>query len=381
MTARGEGATLRLWTCDPLDREVDKRLERLRKSEGISHVAVMPDVHVAGEFCIGTVVASTERVYPAAVGGDIGCGMAAMRFDGRAAEAIGDPRSAERILRALRRMVPVNRHSPLTMPPGLPDGLDEEPLSASSLETRRSRDGVVQLGTLGRGNHFLELQADDQDSLWLMVHSGSRAMGQAIAGLHGKRCLQEPGGLRYLPAASPEGEAYLADVAWARRYAHASRMAMVDAVSAILEELFAVEAEPGTLIACDHNHVQAEEHDGTWLWVHRKGALSARDGELGIIPGSMGTESFHTMGRGCPEALRSSSHGAGRTWSRTEARRRISTRDLRCQMRGVWYDRTHEGRLRDEAPGAYRDVGTVMRAQKELTRIVRRVRPILVHKG
>jgi tRNA-splicing ligase RtcB len=376
-----DGATLRLWTCDPLDREVEKRLERIRGSEGISHVAVMPDVHVAGEFCIGTVVASADRVYPAAVGGDIGCGTAAMRFDCRVTDAIGDPRRAERILKALRRMVPVSRHSPLTMPPGLPDRLGEEPLSASSLETRRGRDGVAQLGTLGRGNHFLELQSDDEGVLWLMVHSGSRAMGQAIAGLHGKRCLQEAGGLRYLLADSPEGEAYLSDAAWARRYAHAGRMAMVEAASALLEELFDVVSEPETLIACDHNHVQVEEHGGERLWVHRKGALSARDGEPGIIPGSMGTESFHTTGKGCAEALRSSSHGAGRVWSRSEARRRISTRDLRRQMRGVWFDRRREARLRDEAPGAYRDVGTVMRAQKELTRIVRRVRPVLVHKG
>lgn len=381
MTTPHEEATLRLWTADPLDREVERRLQRLGESEGVSRVAVMPDVHVAGEFCIGTVVASSGRVYPAAVGGDIGCGMAAIRYECRAADVIGDARSADRILGVLRRMVPVNRHSPLTMPPGLPDRLGEEPLSVDSLESRRGRDGIVQLGTLGRGNHFLELQADDEDRLWLMVHSGSRAMGQAIAGLHGKRCLQEAGGLRYLPAGSEEGRAYLSDLSWARRYAHASRMAMVEAVSALMEELFDVEAEPETLIACDHNHVRAEEHDGRTLWVHRKGALSAREGEPGIIPGSMGTESYHTVGRGCADALCSSSHGAGRTYSRTEARRRISTRDLRRQMRGVWYDRRREGRLRDEAPGAYRDVGAVMRAQKDLTRIVRRVRPVLVYKG
>ena len=369
------------WICEPLPEDVRQRLDRLRESDGIHHIAVMPDVHLSGTFCIGTVIASRDRIYPEAVGGDIGCGMLAVRTKALAQDILGVERDAARILRGLKTLVPINRHSSLTMPRAIPTGVDQESLSERALNSRAHRDGLVQLGTLGRGNHFLEMQSDDQGSLWIMVHSGSRAMGQAIAAHHSRFCLEEPGGLRFLPADSPGGEAYLRDVGWARRYAHENRLAMVEAVAALLEELVDVGLEEESLFSCDHNHVQRETHGGAELWVHRKGALSAREGEAGIVPGSMGTVSFHTIGRGCAAALTSSSHGAGRSLSRTEARRRISVREFRRQMKGVWFDRTEEFRLRDEAPAAYKDVEAVMRAQRRLTRVVRRLRPMLVHKG
>lgn len=376
-----DGPEVKAWTCDPLPPDVTRRLNWLRASDGIQRIAVMPDVHLSGSVCIGTVIASRDRIYPEAVGGDIGCGMVAVRADALAEEVLGAKNLAERVLRGLGTLVPTNKHSRLTMPSELPGGLGEEPLSAKTLESRRRRDALVQLGTLGRGNHFLELQCDDQGWLWLMVHSGSRAMGQAIAAHHSRFCLEEAGGLRFLEARSPEGVAYLNDAQWARRYAEVNRLEMVEAVAALLEEFYGVGLDRASLFSCDHNHVQSETHEGSDLWVHRKGALSARDGEAGIVPGSMGTVSFHTLGRGCPEALSSSSHGAGRTLSRTMARKRISVRELRRQMGGVWFDRSKEAQLRDEAPEAYKDVEAVMRAQRDLTRIVRRLRPMLVHKG
>jgi tRNA-splicing ligase RtcB (3'-phosphate/5'-hydroxy nucleic acid ligase) len=277
--------------------------------------------------------------------------------------------------------VPIRRHRDRTGRDDLPFELNPRALSSGGLSNRARRDGLVQLGTLGGGNHFLEMQTDDEGALWLMVHSGSRAMGQAVAGHHMKRCETEASGLRYLVADSPAGREYVSDQEWARGYAHQNRLDMVDAVAALLEERFDVAMDDDSMISCDHNHVRQERHDGASYWVHRKGALSAQEGELGLIPGSMGTESFHTEGRGCAASLMSSSHGAGRAMSRTEAKRRISTKELNRQMRGVWFDRAAAARLRDEAPGAYKDVGTVMRAQRELTRIVRRVRPLLVFKG
>lgn len=376
-----DGPVVHEWTCDPLSRNVRHRIDRLRASDGIEHIAVMPDVHLSGAFCIGTVIASRDRIYPEAVGGDIGCGMVAVRVNARAEEVLGLESSAARILRGLQTLVPINRHSRLTMPSSLPRLLNREPLSTRALRSRRRRDGLVQFGTLGGGNHFLEMQRDDQGGLWLMIHSGSRAMGQAIAAHHAELCHKEAGGLRFLEAGSPFGKAYLHDVEWARRYAEENRLAMVEAVAALLEELFGVTLDGESLFSCDHNHVQRETHGGIDLWIHRKGALSAAEGEAGIVPGSMGTISFHTLGRGYPEALTSSSHGAGRALSRTDARRSIPVRELRRQMKGVWFDRAKESRLRDEAPAAYKDVEVVMRAQRDLTRVVRRLRPILVHKG
>ena len=374
-------ASVATWLVEPMPKAVEERIDALRRSEGIDRVVVLPDVHLSKQFCIGTVVASRERIYPEAVGGDIGCGMAAVRFEAGAGEVIGDRAAAERVLRVLRKVVPVRRHGRRTVPSGLPGELDPSELFSDALARKADKEARYQLGTLGSGNHFLELQSDDEGWLWLMVHSGSRAIGQAIAARHLQDSSQEEGGLRFLDAESDLGRAYVQDVAWARQYAHHNRIEMIGAVEAILDELFGVARSDGTLVTCDHNHVALENHGGRELWVHRKGALSARAGELGIVPGSMGTESYHTVGRGHPESLCSSSHGAGRTMSRGEARKRISTRDLNRQMRGVWFDEGVASRLRDEAPGAYKDVRQVMKAQRDLTKIVRRVRPVLAYKG
>ena len=167
---------------------------------------------------------------------------------------------------------------------------------------------------------------------------------------------------------------------WARQYARQSRMAMIRAVTGLMRRVFGVEVDESTLIECDHNHVQREIHFGHEFWIHRKGATHAADGNVGIIPGSMGTCSFHTIGRGLPESLCSSSHGAGRALSRTDARRQISPSHVMQQMRGIWFDRRLSRQLCEEAPSAYKDIDRVMRAQHDLTRVVRRLRPLLVYK-
>ncbi|MEM6794813.1 MAG: RtcB family protein, partial [Acidobacteriota bacterium] len=167
----------------------------------------------------------------------------------------------------------------------------------------------------------------------------------------------------------------------ARRYAHLNRLKMLEAVAILFEELFRVSSDASTFISCDHNHVEKETHFNKSLWVHRKGALRADKGEKGMIPGSMGTPSFHVTGRGCARALRSSSHGAGRVMSRGEAKRAVSVHQLKQQMGSVFFDPRLCNRLRDEAPASYRDIVRVMRAQRELTRIDRRLQPVLSYRG
>jgi tRNA-splicing ligase RtcB (3'-phosphate/5'-hydroxy nucleic acid ligase) len=405
-------APIRTWLVEPPPRDVLRVLERLARTPDVHRIAVMPDVHLAHDVCIGVATATRCTLFPEAVGGDIGCGIAAARFvteTGEDADAglLDDQEAAARVFDELYRRVPQARQRSAARPlwpstPGSlspdsptsdglssdgpsPDGLGPDGLSHPALCKLARREGSAQLGTLGRGNHFLELQGDDRGALWVMVHTGSRAMGPAIRDWHLARASRR-GTLRGLDVDSEEGRAYLADMRWALAYAEANRRIILRAVSRALETALGVVIAPGSRFDCHHNFVRCEPlgsaQDGaTASWVHRKGAISAAQDEPGIIAGSMGAPSYHVSGRGCADALCSSSHGAGRVMSRTLARRRISLHDLDRQMRGVWFDHRRAGRLRDEAPAAYKDIEAVMRAQCDLTRIARRLRPRLSFKG
>jgi tRNA-splicing ligase RtcB len=354
-------------------------IDRLRRAPDVRRVAVMPDVHLASDVCVGTVLATSHLLYPQAVGGDIGCGMLAVAFDIPAA-ALADPAVAGRVLGRLGEVVPtLRRHRRHALP--WPDGLARLELSHPALEAVRRDVGTPQLGTLGSGNHFVELQADEEGRLWLMIHSGSRGMGQSIRDHHLARASPAGSGLKALDAGSDAGMAYVRDVAWARGYADANRRAMAECVAGALAEAVATRPAWETLVSVDHNHVAAEEHGGQRLWVHRKGAMPAGLGVAGVLPGSMATASFHVEGRGCDVSLWSSAHGAGRAMSRESARKAISERDLRRQMEGVWYDYRHASHLREEAPVAYKDIRAVLRAQHELVKVVRVLRPVLNYKG
>lgn len=382
MRAPSTPAPLKSWLIEPFSSDVTQSIERLRRAEDVRYVAVMPDVHLASEVCVGVALATSRLVYPAAVGSDIGCGIAAIAFDADAG-MLADERSAARVLAGLYRAIPAMKHPRETAPTALPISLPSAALSGSRLQKLADRDGRYQLGTLGRGNHFVELQADEQDRLWLMVHSGSRGMGQAITAHHLRRAAEagQTDRLIRFEASSPAGQAYLNDVEWAIAYAEQSRLAMIEAVEQLLAKLFDVQVDRASLIHSNHNHVRQETHGGDALWVHRKGALSAANGEQGVIPGSMGSASFHVTGRGAEESLCSSSHGAGRELSRGEAAQTISAKRFEREMQGVWFDHRHTKSLRDEAPSAYKNIHAVMRAQRELTRIDRQLRPILSYKG
>ncbi|MEZ4403150.1 MAG: RtcB family protein [Kofleriaceae bacterium] len=375
-------AAVHRWVAGRLPADVEASLARLAEADDVVHVAVMPDVHLGGEVCVGIVLATTRLLYPAAIGGDIGCGMAAIRLRapaGTPPAAEVTQREAAAILRGLYLGVPAVKHAGPARLDRLPPPLRDRPLSAPALEACKRRDGVVQLGSLGAGNHFVELQVDDAGDRWLMLHSGSRGMGQAV--LHHHLAGLGARGRPALDALAPAGQAYLADLAWTLAYAEANRAAMLDRAAEVVATALGLEPEPASVITCHHNHIRREHHGGRPVWVHRKGAIAAFAGEPGIIPGSMGTASYHVVGRGHPDALCSSSHGAGRTCSRAEARRRVSARALEAELRGVWFDVRRADALRDEAPSAYKDLGAVMRAQRDLTRVVRRLRPLLSYKG
>ena len=365
------------WLAGKTSAPAQRLIDRLARSDDIVRLAIMPDVHAAAEVCVGTVMATTHLIYPTAVGGDIGCGMAAVAFDA-CADFLSSEAAASQLYQALYRHVPTNRHA---QPRTLPQPLIAAPLSDPLLEKLKQRDAAVQLGTLGRGNHFLEFQRDDEQRLWLMVHSSSRALGQAVRDFHLRNARRTAVGLSAIDTETDAGRAYLSDAAWAAAYATANRRAMVNAVSELMHALFAIEMLWPTCLDCDHNHVRRETHFGQSLWVHRKGATPAHSGEPGIIPGSMGTRSFHAEGRGHPESLCSSSHGAGRAMSREEARWQIRPRDLHRQLHELWYDQRATQHLVEEAPAAYKDIAVVMRAQRDLTRIVRTLRPLLSYKG
>jgi len=369
-------APIARWVIEPPGPEVECSLRRLARAPGVRRVAVMPDVHLAEQVCVGVALATDALVYPSAVGGDIGCGMAALALDGEVSALTGIDRHA--ILAALARAAPVIRQSGAESSLALLEG---PPLSHPSLRRRARRDASVQLGTLGRGNHFLELQHDEDERLWITVHSGSRAMGPAIRDHHLARAPSAGAALSFLVADSDEGRAYLSDVEWARRFAALGRRLMLERAVARLQDAISIAADWRTFRDCDHNHVQLERHGDEALWIHRKGALAAHADAPGIIPGSMGTSSFLVNGRGHAQALRSSSHGAGRRLSRVEARRRVTPRQLEREMGRVVIDRRRRSRLVDEAPSAYRDIDRVMRAQRALTRIERRLWPLVVHKG
>jgi tRNA-splicing ligase RtcB len=212
--AQGESAALHTWLAMPMESAAKSAIERVRRAEDVVHVAVMPDVHLANDVCVGTVMATRRLVYPSAVGGDIGCGILAIAFDAET-ELLADPQRAGNLLRCLGEVVPIHRrHRTCTLP--LPESLRRNALSHGALNGVLNDVGILQLGTLGGGNHFVELQSDGEDRLWLMIHSGSRAMGQAIKAHHIAGASIRSGSMMAIDTATPAGQAYLHDQQWAR---------------------------------------------------------------------------------------------------------------------------------------------------------------------
>ena len=366
--------SIRKWVSGTFDVDVQQSVQQWSRRTGVSRIAVMPDVHLAKNVCIGTVIATDKVLYPAAVGGDIGCGILAVAMDCDA-EAFRAKANAARLLGQLNERVPTNRLAPHRITKRLPSELEDQELSDPRLQKLKLREGCVQLGTLGRGNHFVEFQYDEDDRLWLMIHSGSRGIGQAIAKHHG--CEKRKG----IAADSDAGQAYFSDMQWARAYARCNRLAMMQSVTEILSSYWNVNPDLDTVVHTDHNHVQVENHSGKPLLVHRKGAQQLPRDELGLVPGSMGSGSFIVSGKGCEAALDSCAHGAGRKMSRQQAKRSVSLSGFEESMQNVWFNHQKTKQLLDEAPQAYKDLDQVMRDQRELVRPVRRLFPLINFKG
>ena len=364
------------------------------------HVAIMPDVHLGKGATVGAVIPTRGAIIPAAVGVDIGCGMVAVRTTLKAADL---PDSLAAIRAQIERDVPVGFHShKATLQPRGHDAAGSLQRRIDSLvrryDTLRIMDRVGkfdhervwrQLGTLGGGNHFIELCLDEDDAVWVMLHSGSRNVGNTIgevalatarrAAEREQRHLPDRD-LAWLAEGTKEFDEYVAGLTWAQDYAALNRDLMVDLIVRALQTFF-----PGEVVVresavnCHHNYASLEEHFGNTVWVTRKGAVSARSGQLGIIPGSMGTKSFIVCGRGNPAAYHSCSHGAGRRMSRSEARRQFTRADLAEQTAGV--ECRKDAGVIDELPAAYKDVDAVLSAQRDLVDVVHTLKQVLCVKG
>lgn len=358
------------------------------------HVAIMPDVHYGIGATVGSVIPTRGAIIPAAVGVDIGCGMFAQRLPSITSQHLGD--NAEEFRAAIEAAVPVGNSSHSEVPDKaarswarLMARTRKYPLENSILNAKQSP--VQQIGTLGGGNHFIELCLDENDRVWLMLHSGSRGFGNRI-GRHfidiAKRECEKWGvklpdaDLSYLPEDTDHFEQYIEAMLLAQDYAAENRRVMVDLVTqALTVSGLPIGNVQGaeTAINCHHNYASREHHFGSDIWVTRKGAVRARAGDLGIIPGSMGARSYIVRGKGNPESFMSCSHGAGRVMSRGEANKTITLEQHIEATKGVAC-RKDAGVL-DESPAAYKSIDAVMAAQSDLVEIVHTLRAVVCVKG
>jgi tRNA-splicing ligase RtcB len=376
----GQRVPVLLWSRCPPPAAV-KQLQRLAAQPWVvDQVAGMPDLHLAEGVAVGTVFATEHHAIPAALGGDLGCGVAALHFRCHAPSLAR--RQLGAALAALDRVIPTG--DALQGRPGVPvpEELAASPLSTGALGRARDRLAPLHLGTLGGGNHFLELDTDPEGSLWLLIHTGSRGLGAAIREHHQAAAEAAGGGaLAALDTRTEAGQAYLADVAWALRFARANRDRIAARASEILADTLGAEPEPESRVDVHHNFLSREEHGGRPVLVHRKGAVAAPEGASVLIPGSMGTATYVAEGRGDPRSFCSCSHGAGRVMSRSEARARVTPGLLEAQLRRVVFDRRKLRTLIEEAPAVYRDIREVMEDQRELVTARLRLSPLGVLKG
>lgn len=383
----------------PVDPGAERQLKNLASMPFVHRwVAAMPDVHVGKGATVGSVIPTISAVIPAAVGVDIGCGMMAAKTTVRADQL---PDQLGGIRSAIEAAVPHGRsrqggrgdvgawgelpESVARRWQGLRNRFEAIVNKHPNLE---KANHVNHLGTLGTGNHFIELCLDEADQVWVMLHSGSRGIGNRI-GTHfielAKREMERwhvqlpDRDLAYLPEGSKHFDDYIEAVGWAQDFAMENRREMKDAVLAVLRRTLKNFDITETAVNCHHNYVEREHHYGKNVWVTRKGAVRARKGDLGIIPGSMGARSYIVRGKGNPESFCSCSHGAGRVMTRTEAKRRFTAEDHAAATAGV--ECRKDADVLDETPMAYKDIDAVMAAQADLVEVVHTLKQVVCVKG
>lgn len=380
-----------IWT-DPSEIEPQalEQLGNISKLPWVVHLAVMPDVHFGKGATVGSVIGMDGALAPAAVGVDIGCGMGAVKTNLNARDL---PESLAALRLAVEAAIPVSfssHDSPVYAAASVATSRAAREL-LSAFKDLDSRVGDLeanagkQLGTLGGGNHFIELCLDEEGSVWLMLHSGSRNIGKVLAEKHiatartlaHNKTLPDPE-LAVFLAGTAEMAAYRRDLFWAQRYAMVNRTIMLELYQRVVCQFFP-RVTFGEPVLCHHNYVAEEWHFGRELIVTRKGAIHAGHGKLGIIPGSMGAQSFIVEGLGNPLALESASHGAGRKMSRGDAKRRFTVEDIARQTAGV--ECRKDAGVIDEAPDSYKDIRAVMAHQADLVRILHTLKQVMCVKG
>lgn len=382
----------------PWDQIEDKAKEQLENVASLpflfKHLAVMPDCHFGMGATVGSVIATKGAIVPAAVGVDIGCGMIAVKTK-LFAKDLPENRLAIRL--GLERRVPLGAGGKNSKITNTAEERIERLQAKADLENidlkHYTKDWELTVGSLGSGNHFIEVCLDENDQVWCVLHSGSRGIGNKLAlehiktaqGVMAKYFIElKDRDLAYLVEGSPEFKAYIRDLLWAQDFALANREEMMD--RCMTELSYAIYGEDGhqqelelERINCHHNFTQKEHHFGHDVWITRKGAIQMREGQLGVIPGSMGTRSYIVSGLANPLSFHSAPHGAGRNFSRTEARKRFNMEDYDKVMAGIECRRSEE--LIDELPMAYKDIDQIMENSKELVTIKSVLKQIINVKG
>lgn len=375
------------WATDLDDKTTEQAAKSARLPFVFKHVALMPDAHFGYGATVGSVIPTQGAIIPSAVGVDIGCGMIAARLDLTANDLPDDLTALHsRISSAVPAGVGKGHEDSDPERPDLfPSIIDCSP----ALSARMTHKAVKQFGSLGSGNHFVEVCLDEQHRVWIVLHSGSRGVGNELANIHidGAKDLMrryfidlpDPD-LAYLVEGTPEFDAYITDMLWAQEYAMGNRQRMLRLVHSELETVMGRPVESAEVINCHHNFTEREHHMGQNVWLTRKGAIRARTGDRGVIPGSMGAASFIVSGVGNPASFHSCSHGAGRRMSRGQARRELDEQTLVDTMAGKAWNQDAKA-LIDEDPRAYKDIDEVMAAQADLVTIDHRLHQILNYKG
>ncbi len=354
------------------------------------HVAVMPDCHFGLGATVGSCIPTMDAIIPAAVGVDIGCGMIAVKTDMRQSDL---PSDLSDIRKAIEHQIPLsagryNASIKKTARPRIKDlEASAEELGRLDFYNKTDRNWRKQLGSLGSGNHFIEIVLDEDDSVWAFLHSGSRGVGNRIATHHikaAKSLIKQEGvrlpnaDLAYLKAGTPEFEDYMTDLEWAQKFALLNREEMMERIIKLMQYRCGG-FEVVERIQCHHNFTQRENHFGEDVLISRKGAIEAREGQLGLIPGSMGTRSYVVRGKGNPQSFNTAPHGAGRSMSRRKARDSFTMDDFDRLMSGIEVNRSEV--FLDELPGAYKNIDLVMEQSKDLVEVMHTFRQIVNVKG